>query len=206
MTIQNKENEENGDQNLRQPAYDIDPIFIERWSARSFSNRDVSDDELFSILEAARWAPSANNIQPWRFIVARKAEDREKFYDFILPGNRLWCEKAPVLVLILSHLLDSKGKKNTSHAFDTGTAWGYLALEATRKGLIAHAMGGFKREQAREVLNIPAEFELHAVVAIGYQGEKDALPEALQEREKPSMRRPLSESVFEGEFGRPSVI
>ena len=98
MTIQNKENEENGDQNLRQPAYDIDPIFIERWSARSFSNRDVSDDELFSILEAARWAPSANNIQPWRFIVARKAEDREKFYDFILPGNRLWCEKAPVLV------------------------------------------------------------------------------------------------------------
>ena len=84
---------------IRQPDYDIDPIYLQRWSSRSFSDRDVSDDDLFSLLEAARWAPSANNIQPWRFIVARKKEDREKFYEFILPGNRLWCEKAPALVL-----------------------------------------------------------------------------------------------------------
>ncbi len=187
---------------IRQPDYDIDPIYLQRWSSRSFSDRDVSDDDLFSLLEAARWAPSANNIQPWRFIVARKKEDREKFYEFILPGNRLWCEKAPALVLIFSHRLDAKGRPNPTHAFDTGTAWGYLALEATRKGLVAHAMSGFEPEKARKILNIPEEYELHAVVAIGYRGEREALPEALQEREKPSMRRPLSESVYEGEFGR----
>ncbi len=107
-------------------------------------------------------------------------------------------------MLILSHQLDAKGRKNPTHAFDTGTAWGYLALEATRKGLIAHAMSGFEPEQARKTLNIPEEYELHAVVAIGYQGDRDALPEALQEREKPSMRRSLSESVYEGKFGRPT--
>lgn len=187
---------------IRQPAYDIDPIFIHRWSPRSFSNKPVSDEILFSLFEAARWAPSANNEQPWRFIVARSKEAKETFYDFISPGNRLWCEKAPVLALILSHKLNQKGQTNRTHAFDTGTAWGYLALEAVKKGLVTHPMGGFDPEKAREILKVPEAYDIHAVIAIGYQGDKNALPEKLREREKPSQRRPLHEFLFEGQFGQ----
>src|SRR5690606_9331030 len=128
---------------------------------------------------------------------------RERFYEFILPSNRIWCEKAPVLTLIISHTLTKKEKPNRTHAFDTGTAWGYLALEAARKGLIAHAMAGFKPEKARELLHIPEEYDIHAVVAIGYRGDKDALPEKLQEREQPSMRRSIEESLYEGKFSQP---
>jgi nitroreductase len=186
----------------RKASYEVDPVFLNRWSPRSFKSDPIPDEVLFSLFEAARWAPSANNEQPWRFILARSKEERERFYPFIADGNRVWCEKAPVLALILSKTVNAKGVNNRAHAFDAGAAWGYLALEAARRGLIAHAMGGFDPDKAREVLKVPDEYELHAVIAIGYQGEKDALPEQLQEREKPSGRRELSETVFKGVFGR----
>jgi nitroreductase len=184
----------------READHEIDSVFLNRWSPRSYKSDPVPDEVLFSLFEAARWAPSGSNEQPWRFILARTQEDKERFYPFIAEGNRIWCEKAPVLVLIVSKTISSRGTHLRSHAFDAGTAWGYLALEATRQGLITHAMGGFDPEKAREVLGIPAEFEPQAVIAIGYQGEKEALPENLQEREKPSARRDLSETVFEGIF------
>lgn len=187
----------------RQADYDINPALIERWSPRSFLNKKVPDEVLFSLFEAARWAPSANNMQPWRFIIARTQEDREKFYPFINEKNRTWCEKAPVLAVILSAKEKPNGQFNRTHAFDTGTAWGYLTLEAHRKGLIVHGMGGFDPARAREILNVPENYDLHAVVAIGYQGEKSALPDEFQEREKPSNRRPITESVFEGGFQEP---
>ncbi|WP_077623713.1 nitroreductase family protein [Sediminibacillus massiliensis] len=187
-------------QELRKPAYDIDPVYIQRWSPRSFQDKEVQEDTLFSLFEAARWAPSALNIQPWRFILARTKEDKERFQSFIMEGNRTWAEKAPVLFLIISRKTDDKIGDNVSHAFDAGTAWGYLSLEAARKGLITHPMGGFHKDMAREVLNIPDDYALHAVVAVGYQGEKQALPEKLQQREQPSDRRSLKESVFEGTF------
>ncbi len=151
---------------------------------------------LLSLFEAARWAPSGSNNQPWRFIVARTPEQLAKFHDFIVPVNRVWCEKAPVLTLVISHTKTPKGTDNPSHAFDAGTAWGYLALEANNQGLITHAMGGFEREKAREALHIPAEYELHAVVAIGYRGPVEALPENLQEREVPSGRREIKELII----------
>ncbi|KKI89211.1 NADH dehydrogenase [Bacillus sp. SA1-12] len=184
---------------LRKPGYEISPQFLNRWSPRSFLEKDVPEDVLFSVFEAARWAPSASNQQPWNFIIARTKEDREKFYSFIMQGNLVWCKKAPVLAVIISKTTTERGF-NAWHAFDAGTAWGYLALEASRKGLITHAMGGFEKERAREALNVPDGYELHAVIAIGYQGEKDVLPENLQEREQPSTRRPLNESLFEGSF------
>ncbi|WP_186576569.1 nitroreductase family protein [Aquibacillus kalidii] len=178
----------------RQPDYDIDPIFINRWSPRSFLEKEVPEKDLMSVFEAARWAPSSMNKQPWRFILARTNEDREKFHSFIMEGNLKWCETAPALAVIISK------KEGGSHAFDTGTAWGYLALQAAQKGLATHAMGGFHKDKAREVLGIPEEYDLHAVIAIGYQGEKDQLTEDLQEREQPSDRRPVKESVMEGSF------
>lgn len=184
----------------RQAEYSIDQSVIERWSPRSFSDKPVPDETLFSLFEAAKWAPSAANWQPWRFIMARSQEDREAFYPFIFDSNRVWCEKAPVLVVVVSKKTNPDGKFNRTHAFDTGAAWGFLALEAAKKGLITHGMGGFNPEQAREVLNIPEDYDVHAVIAVGYQDEKAKLPESYQAREKPSDRRPLSETVFEGKF------
>lgn len=181
--------------NYRQADHPIEDFFLKRWSPRSFSDQNVEETTLFSVLEAARWAPSGSNKQPWRFILARTEEDREKYYSFINEGNLAWCKKAPVLVLIIS---DSEA--SGSHAFDAGTSWGYLALQAMHKGLVTHAMGGFDKEKAREVLNIPPQFALHAIIAVGYQDEKEKLAESYQEREKPSPRRPLKETVFEGEY------
>ncbi|MDL4838934.1 nitroreductase family protein [Aquibacillus rhizosphaerae] len=178
---------------FRKADYDIDPIFINRWSPRSFLDKEVSEELLFSTLEAARWAPSSMNVQPWRFVIARTKEDRERFHSFIMDGNRTWCETAPAYILLIS---EAKGP----HAFDTGTAWGYLSLQAAQNGLITHAMGGFHKDKAREALNIPEEYALHAVIAIGYQGEKETLPEDIQKREQPSERRPLKESIYEGKF------
>ncbi|QCR32443.1 nitroreductase family protein [Lysinibacillus sp. SGAir0095] len=179
---------------FRQAEYDVDPVILNRWSPRSFSEKEVSEEVLMRIFEAARWSPSAMNMQPWRFIIARTKEDREKFHSFILEGNRRWCEKAPVLAVLISD------KEDRVHAFDSGTAWGYLSLQAAKEGLVTHAMGGYEKDKARELLNIPETFDLQVVIAIGYQGEKDALPDDLQSREQPSDRRPLKETVFEGTF------
>src|SRR5699024_2298036 len=182
-------------QDFRQAEHKIDEMFLQRWSPRSFSEQEVEEDTLMSVFEAARWAPSASNKQPWRFIIARTAEDRAKFHSFIMDANRVWCEKAPVLALIISDK-----ETGPTHAFDTGTSWGYLALQAMKKDLITHAMGGFYKDKAREVLNIPEQFDIHALVAIGYQDEKAKLAEPLQEREAPSPRRGLNETLMEGEF------
>ncbi|WP_400161790.1 nitroreductase family protein [Brevibacillus sp. TJ4] len=187
-------------QEHRKAAYDIDPLFLNRWSARSYRPDPVADDVLYSLLEAAHWAPSGNNEQPWRFVIARTAEEKERFYSFINEGNLIWCKQAPVLVLLVSKTVSSRGTTLRTHAFDAGAAWGYLALEATRKGLVTRAMGGYDRDKAREVLGIPDGFEPQIVIAIGHPGEKDALPEALQEREQPTQRVPLSELVYEGAF------
>ncbi|RGR86080.1 nitroreductase family protein [Heyndrickxia coagulans] len=186
----------------REAQYDIDPVYLERWSPRSFLEKEVPEEVLLSLFEAARWAPSAYNHQPWRFILARTKEDREKILSFLGEYNRMWCKNVPAFALILSKTENETGPIG-SHAFDAGAAWGYLSLEAVRKGLATHPMTGFDFEKAREVLNIPADYAIDALIAIGYRGEKEALPASLQERETPSARRPVKESVFEGSFGNP---
>ncbi|MFD2208383.1 nitroreductase family protein [Virgibacillus halophilus] len=188
-------------QEIRKTAYQIDPIYTKRWSPRSFLDKEVPNDVLHSLFEAARWAPSAANVQPWRFVFARKDEDREKFISFINESNVVWCKKAPVLVAIISKTDEERfGGANPTHSFDTGAAWGFLALEATRKGLITHGMGGFDREKAKEALGIPENYFVNAIVAVGYQGEKELLEESYHEREKPSDRKPIESFVFEGAF------
>jgi nitroreductase len=189
---------------FRKPTYEIDPAVLNRWSPRSFLDKKVPDDVLLSVFEAARWAPSAFNIQPWKFILAREEESREKFYSFISEFNLLWCKKAPVLALVISKVNSERGD-NHSHSFDTGAAWGYLALEATKKGLVTHPMTGFDFEKAREVLKVPEDYAINALIAIGYQGPKEVLSETLQTREQPSPRRPLEETLFDGEFDK-SII
>lgn len=184
----------------RKASHDIDPVFLNRWSPRSYKSDPIPEEVLYSVLEAARWAPSANNEQPWRFVLARSQEDKERFYSFIADANRVWCEKAPVLILAVAKTISSRGTHNRAYAFDTGAACGFLSLEASRQGLITHVMGGFDREKASEVLGIPDGYEPQVVIAIGYQGDKEVLPEALQEREKPSARCELSETVMEGVF------
>ncbi|MFC4618483.1 nitroreductase family protein [Camelliibacillus cellulosilyticus] len=186
----------------RRPTVDIDPLFLNRWSPRSFQDKPVPEDHLFSLFEAARWAPSCMNFQPWRFLIARTETERQKWFPFINDGNRIWCEKAPVLTLILSQRWNPDGKPNRFHAFDTGAAWGAMALRAVQLGLATHGMAGYNPDAARELLNIPDEYDILALVAIGYQGEKEVLPEAFQEREKPSDRKPLKDIIFEGQFGQ----
>ncbi|RUS49037.1 nitroreductase family protein [Cohnella sp. AR92] len=185
----------------RPTAYPIDPINVNRWSPRSYLEKPIPEETLLSVFEAARFAPSAFNYQPWRFIVATSPEDRERFYTFIGEFNLAWCKKAPTLVLIVSSTETEKGPF-PSHAFDTGAAWGALAHEASRKGLITHAMTGFDFAKAREALGIPESFAIQALVAIGYQGPSDALPPAMAEREVPSPRKPVQELLFQGTFGQ----
>lgn len=187
--------------NNRVAAHDIDPIYLKRWSPRSFSDKDVEQSTLNSLFEAARWAPSAANIQPWCFIFAKRQEDKDSFLSFINDGNVTWCRYAPILIAVVSRRNWPKGDDtNPTHAFDTGTSWGFFALEAARRGLIAHAMGGFNREKAKDILDLPENYEVHAVVAVGYQGHKEQLDEKLYEREKPSNRKSIEEFIHEGKF------
>src|SRR5699024_4419392 len=185
----------------REANSDINPIFIERWSPRSFSSKEVEEEKLSAVFEAARWAPSAANLQPWRFIVAKTDADRETFQSFINEGNVEWCKNAPVLVAILSMTTrNEKGDPNVTHAFDAGTAWGYLTLEAKRQGLITHGMGGFDRKKAKDLLEVPEEYDVPAIFALGYYDPTVTLPEHHEKREKPSGRNPIESFVFEGKF------
>ncbi|ASK62793.1 nitroreductase family protein [Virgibacillus phasianinus] len=186
----------------RTAAHDIDPIYLQRWSPRSFLDKEVPESVLHSVFEAARWAPSAANMQPWHFVVARNDKDRNKFLTFINENNVAWCKRAPVLLAITSKMDSERSGDNVTHAFDTGAAWGYLALEATRKGLVTHGMGGFDREKAREVLQIPDNYAIQAVVAIGYMGGKELLDEKFHDREKPSNRKEVGEFISEGLFDK----
>jgi len=187
--------------NKREAHYAIDPIYINRWSPRAFSDKPIEEDKLNSVFEAARWAPSAANWQPWRFIIARTSKDREKFLSFINDNNVEWCKRAPVLVTIISRKVrNEEGDPNAFHSFDTGTAWGYLTLEAARQGLITHGMGGFSKEGARNELGIPDEYNIEAVFAMGYYDKNAPLSVRNKEREIPSERRSVKEIIYDGYF------
>ncbi|MEC0227240.1 nitroreductase family protein [Paenibacillus alba] len=184
----------------RKAEYPVHPVFLNRWSSRAFEAKEVTNETLYTILEAARWAPSSSNLQPWRFIVAKTEEQKQKFQTFIKPNNQLWTVHAPVLVLILSHKLRQDGELNGAHAFDAGAAWASIAFQAHLLGLATRAVGGYEKDKAREVLQVPADYELHAVIALGYRGARETLSAEFQEREQPNGRRVLQESIIEGSF------
>ncbi|UKS29252.1 nitroreductase family protein [Paenibacillus sp. HWE-109] len=184
----------------RKAEHPVHALFLNRWSSRAFEPKAVAEETLATILEAARWAPSASNLQPWKFIVAKTEAQKLKFQDFIKPNNRLWTDHAPVLFLLISNKHRPDGELNGAHAFDTGAAWASIAFQAHLLGLATRAVGGYDKDKAREVLQIPAEYELHAVIALGYRGAGETLPEELQQREIPNGRRVLNESIIEGSF------
>ncbi len=187
--------------NKRTTKYPIDDIFLKRFSPRALSGEIIYKDELMTLFEAARWAPSASNTQPWRFIyVMRETPEFEKMISLMIPFNKDWCIRASVLVLVVSKNLLKDGKISVSHSFDTGAAWENLALQASMSGFIAHGMAGFNYATAKKEFNVPEDYSVEMMIAIGKPGKVAELPEPLQSRETPSDRKPLEEMVFEGKF------
>ena len=173
----------------RKYNYEIMDLIQSRWSPRAFSEEKLSREEIMPLIEAARFAPSCFNEQPWRFIIAIDDENLDKMRNVLMPGNQVWANKAPVLLLIAAKkTFTYNNKENFWHMFDTGTAWGFLSLEAQRRGLITHAMGGFDMDQARLSFNIPEDYEIITIVAVGKYGNKENLDPKLQTREHPDGR------------------
>lgn len=192
--------------NARQSAHPIDPIFLERWSPRAFTGEGIAEAELMTILEAARWAPSSYNSQPWRFLYARRGTAPwERFLDLLVPFNRGWAKDAAALIVLVSNSVmrtpgSDKDVPSHSHSLDAGAASGFLALQANRMGWFVHGMVGFDMDRAFTELNVPVGHRVEAAYAIGRKGDPATLPDQLCAREVPSDRRPLSELAFEGGF------
>jgi nitroreductase len=189
----------------RAPDHPIDPLFLERWSPRAFDGSEMPLEDLLTIFEAARWAPSAFNAQPWRFLYARRGDANwERFLGLLIPWNQSWAHSASVLVYILSDsLTETKwggAAPSHSHSFDAGAAWAHMALQATRLGYHAHGMSGAQFERARSELAIPERFRIEAAVALGRIGDPATLDEKLRAREMPSERKPIDAFAFPGNF------
>lgn len=187
---------------VRHSTHKIHPLFLGRWSPRSMTGEALPKEELLSLFEAARWAPSSYNEQPWRFLFARRdTPEWELFYNLLVPFNQEWTRNAAALVVILSKKnFEKNGKPSKTHSFDTGAAWMSLALEGNARGLVTHGMEGFDYDKARRDLEIPENYQIEAMAAIGKPAPKEHLSEELQKREVPSLRRPLDEIIMEGKF------
>ena len=190
----------------RTSDHDIDPLFLERWSPRAFTGEPIPEPVLMQIFEASRWAASAYNSQPWRFVYARRDTPAwAGMLSLFVEGNQVWCKQASVLIVVGSDSMMLPPGKTTkvpshSHSFDTGAASANLALQATRLGWYAHAMIGFDRERAFAELGFSEGHRVEAAFAIGKLGDKSTLPAPLQAREVPNGRKPLAETVFEGKL------
>lgn len=190
----------------RHADHPIDPMFLDRWSPRAYDESTLTEEELFAVLEAGRWAPSSMNVQPWRFIYALRGTPAfATFLSTLVPFNQDWAKRASALVYVLSQKdmppnKDGKVEPSRTHAFDAGSAWGYVALEARKKGLHAHGMSGFDPAKAIAAMKVPDTFAVNAVFALGRITDKSVLPESMAAREFPSDRRPLEGSAFEGVF------
>jgi nitroreductase len=190
----------------RHADHEIEPIFLQRWSPRAFTGEAMPAEELARIFEAARWAPSSYNSQPWRFLYThRDTPQWPVFLGLLNPFNQSWAERAAVLIVAVSKSTmrptgAEKDVPSHSHSFDAGAAWAQLALQATAQGWHAHAMVGFDIPKAFAELSVPAGYRVEAAIAIGRQGDKSILPAQLQERETPNGRDPVAAFAMEGGF------
>ena len=186
---------------VRKPSVEISPLFYTRWSPRAMTCEKMRKEELLPLFEAARWAPSSYNNQPWRFVVALTPQDKEKMMTLLVDFNKQWCKNASALILICSsNVFEHNGEASVTHSFDTGAAWMSLALEGARRGLVIHGMQGFDYDKAKRLYNIPSKYTVEAIVAIGHFAKAETLPADLALREKPSSRKPLTEIIAWGEF------
>ncbi|TDK30389.1 nitroreductase [Rhizobium deserti] len=191
--------------NGRQSQFPIEPFFLDRWSPRAFHPEIMAPETMLTILDAAHWAPSSGNNQPWRFIYAlRDTDNWDKFVTLLNPSNQRWAQNASALIFIISktYRLSKEGERRPAytHSFDTGAAWFSVAAQAMKLGYHAHGMEGFDMDKAVDVLSIPDGYRVEAAAAIGKIAERETLPEDLREREKPNSRKAISEVAFEGRF------
>src|SRR5947199_1920227 len=187
---------------IRRADFPIEQLLLDRWSPRAMSGEAIAQDELMRLFEAARWAPSSFNAQQWRALYARRGTEHwQIFFDLLVDANKAWGKNAAVLVLFISrNNFDYNDEPSVTHSYDCGAAWENFALQGFQQGLVVHGMQGFDYDRARKELQIPDEFQVEAMAAIGRPGPKEILPERLRARESPNDRRKVSESVFEGPF------
>ena len=187
-------------ESVRKSDHSINPLILNRWSPRSMTGETLNDDNIMSLFEAARWAPSSYNNQPWRFIYAkRNTKHWDRFLNLLVEGNKIWAKNAALLVVVISRKnFEFNEKPAITHQFDVGSAWENLALEASSRGIVAHGMQGFDYEKAGVDLGIPPNFEVMAMIAIGKKEPREILPLELQEKEKFTDRKALKEIIMEG--------
>ncbi len=192
--------------NSRQSQYPIDPLFLERWSPRAFTGAPIPQAELMTMIEAGHWAASSYNSQPWRFLYARRDTPHwDKFLGLLIPFNQSWAKNASALIVMVSNSMmlppgQEKAVPSHSHSFDTGAAWAQMSLQGMKLGWHTHGMVGFDMQRAFAELNLPEGYRVEAAIAVGKLGDKSILPDAIQAREAPSPRKPVSEVALEGGF------
>lgn len=193
----------------RTAAHPIEPLILNRWSPRAMDATPITREELSRLLEAARWAPSSGNVQPWRWAYAlRGGPHFDAFLDALVESNRAWCVNAGALLIAGTTPQRAPGKPNPTAAFDLGSSWMALALQGSAMGLVVHAMAGFDKDKARAACGAPAPpaedgVELYAMVAVGHPGPVDVLPEKLRAREVESDRNAQESWAFDGRFPTP---
>ena len=177
----------------------VEDLFLRRWSPRAFSNKDVSNEDLKKIFEAARWAASSYNEQPWRFFLGRRGDATyQKIFDALVEFNQRWAKSAPVLILsVASNKFGESGRPNQYSIHDTGAATANLSLQATALGLHTHSMAGFDHSGARKSFHVSEDYDIGAVTALGYLGDPTTLHDQLRSQEtSPRQRKPLSDFVL----------
>lgn len=186
----------------RHSDYEINPLFIERVSTRAFSDERLTDEELMMLFEAAHWAPSSYNNQPWRFVYGKRGTRAwDVLFEVLVDFNKSWVKNADVLVLVVAKKnFEHNGKPSLTAPFDTGAAWMSLAIQAQMKNIVAHGMQGFNYELIKQKLSIPDTFAVQAMIALGKPGNPETLPEDLREKETPSQRKALKDILAEGSF------
>lgn len=191
--------------NSRDSEFPIDMFFLDRWSPRAFTDETMNRETMLTILDAAHWAPSSGNNQPWRFVYGLRGTPAfDTLLDLLVPGNQRWAKNASALLIVVSktYRLSQDGERRTAytHSYDTGAAWFSVICQAMKLGYHAHGMEGFDKEKAFEVLGLPDGYRVEAAAAIGRIADKSTLPAELAEREVPSKRKPVYEIAFEGKF------
>ena len=195
---------------MPRPIIPVHELIAARWSPRAFADRPVEREKLLSVLEAARWAASSYNGQPWRFLLATKAEpeEYERLLTCLIPFNQQWAKAAPMLLVSLAKKdFDHNGQPNAHFFHDVGQATANMALQATALGLQVHQMAGFDGDKVRQGYGVPDEFAPVAAIALGYPGDPEMLPENFKERElAPRNRRPVEEFAFVGAWGQVGTV
>lgn len=187
---------------IRHPKFPVQPLIYTRWSPRSMTGEEMSDEELFPLFEAARWAPSSFNSQPWRFLYAkRNTPEWDLFFNLLIDFNKEWVKNGAVILCVVSRdTFEHNGKPTVTHSYDTGAAWMALAIEGASRGYVVHGMSGFDFQRAKKELQVPDGYTVEAMAAIGKIAPKEKLPKEMQEKEAPSLRKEIREFALMGGF------